>query len=176
MSQHLSFARYGKATVGKPRSEPDWGNPTVRDRRGACGNVDHGGTRNPPRTSKERVLETLRLKLCAPQIYPDPLVTYRVTGYTASMITGFKHKGLERFFLRGTKAGIQPRHAARLRLILARLHASTRPQDMNLPGLDLHELKGDRQGTWAVKVSGNWRITFVFRGEDAESVDYEDYH
>ena len=92
------------------------------------------------------------------------------------MITGFKHKGLERFFLRGTKAGIQPRHAVRLRLILARLHASTRPQDMNLPGLDLHELKGDRQGTWAVKVSGNWRVTFVFRGEDAEAVDYEDYH
>ena len=104
------------------------------------------------------------------------LVTCCVTGYTASMITGFKHKGLERFFLRGTKAGIQPRHAARLRLILARLHASTRPQDMNLPGLDLHELQGDRQGTWAVKVSGNWRVTFVFRGEDAESVDYEDYH
>ena len=104
------------------------------------------------------------------------LVTCCVTGYTASMITGFKHKGLERFFLRGTKAGIQPRHAARLRLILARLHASTRPQDMHLPGLDLHELKGDRQGTWAVKVSGNWRVTFVFRGEDAESVDYEDYH
>ena len=92
------------------------------------------------------------------------------------MITGFKHKGLEQFFLRGTKAGIQPRHAARLRLILARLHASTRPQDMHLPGLDLHELQGDRQGTWAVKVSGNWRVTFVFRGEDAESVDYEDYH
>jgi addiction module HigA family antidote len=92
------------------------------------------------------------------------------------MITGFKHKGLERFFLRGTKAGIQPRHAARLRLILARLHASTRPQDMNLPGLDLHELKGNRQGTWAVKVSGNWRVTFVFRDEDAEAVDYEDYH
>ena len=104
------------------------------------------------------------------------LVTCCVTGYTASIITRFKHKGLERFFLRGTKAGIQPRHAARLRLILARLHASTRPQDMHLPGLDLHELKGDRQGTWAVKVSGNWRVTFVFRGEDAESVDYEDYH
>jgi hypothetical protein len=53
------------------RSAPDWGHPTVRDRRGACGNVDHGGTRHPPRLSKERVLETLRLKLCAPQFYPD---------------------------------------------------------------------------------------------------------
>jgi proteic killer suppression protein len=47
---------------------------------------------------------------------------------------------------------------------------------MNLPGLQLHELKGKRKGTWAVKVSGNWRVTFVFRGKDAKFVDYEDYH
>ena len=73
VSQHFSFARYGKATVGRPRSEPDGGKPTVRDRRGACGNVDQGGTRHPPRLSKERVLETLCLQLCAPQIYPDCL-------------------------------------------------------------------------------------------------------
>ncbi|MGH8066852.1 MAG: type II toxin-antitoxin system RelE/ParE family toxin [Candidatus Entotheonellia bacterium] len=92
------------------------------------------------------------------------------------MIKGFKHKGLEQFFLKGTKAGIQARHATRLRLILARLHASTGPQDMNLPGLNLHQLSGRRKGTWAVKVSGNWRVTFVFRGQDAEAVDYEDYH
>jgi len=71
VSQHLSFAPYGKATAGRPRSEPDWGNPTVRDRRGACGNVDQGRTRYPPRLSKERVLETLHLKSCAPQFYPD---------------------------------------------------------------------------------------------------------
>jgi len=72
VGQHLSFARYGKATAGRPRSEPDWGNPTVRDRRGACGNVDQGGIRIPPRISKERVLETLHLPLRAPQFYPDP--------------------------------------------------------------------------------------------------------
>jgi len=47
---------------------------------------------------------------------------------------------------------------------------------MNLPGMDLHELRGDRKGTWAVKVGGNWRITFVFAGKDADRVDYEDYH
>ena len=92
------------------------------------------------------------------------------------MIKGFKHKGLEQFFLTGSQAGIQARHANRLRLILARLHASTAPRDMNLPGLQLHELKGRRRGTWAVKVSGNWRLTFIFRGQDVEFVDYEDYH
>jgi len=47
---------------------------------------------------------------------------------------------------------------------------------MGLPGLALHELKGKRRGTWAVKVSGNWRVTFQFDGPDAVSVDYEDYH
>lgn len=92
------------------------------------------------------------------------------------MIKNFRHRGLEKFFLKGTKAGIQAKHSIRLRLILSRLHASTSPQDMNLPGLYLHELKGKQQGRWSVRVSGNWRITFEFKGEDAVVVDYEDYH
>ncbi len=90
------------------------------------------------------------------------------------MIKGFKHKVLERFFFHGAKVGIQAKHAARLRLILGRLNASICPQDMNLPGLGLHELSGDRKGTWSVKVSGNWRVTFS--NGDADDVDYEDYH
>ena len=88
----------------------------------------------------------------------------------------FVHKGLERFFLTGSKAGIQAAHARKLQLILGRLNASAAPRDMNLPGLYLHELKGDRQGTWSVRVSGNWRVTFQFDGTDAVAVDYEDYH
>jgi len=92
------------------------------------------------------------------------------------VIRGFKHKGLEKFFSTGSKAGIQAQHAERLRVILGRLSVSTAPEDINLPGLDLHQLKGDRKGTWAVKVSGNWRITFTFVEKDADAVDYEDYH
>lgn len=92
------------------------------------------------------------------------------------MIGSFKHKGLARFFQTGRTAGIHPAHASKLRLILGRLHAATGPQDMNLPGLRLHELKGSRAGTWAVDVSGNWRVTFKFSGNDAEAVNYEDYH
>ncbi len=91
-------------------------------------------------------------------------------------IKGFGRKGLERFFATGSKSGIQAKHADRLRLIPGRLSAATGPRDMNLPGLDLHELRGSRKGTWAVKVSGNWRVTFAFAGKDAERVDYEDYH
>ena len=92
------------------------------------------------------------------------------------MITSFKHKGLEKFFLTGSKAGIDAAHAKKLRLILGRLNAATNPHDMNLPGLYLHELKGDRQGTWSVRISGNWRVTFQFDGPDAIAIDYEDYH
>lgn len=92
------------------------------------------------------------------------------------MIRSFKHKGLKQFFLNGTTKGIQPKHAERLRLILGRLHVSSQPQDMNLPGLRLHELTGKRAGTWSVWVSGNWRVTFRFDGENAEVVNYEDYH
>ena len=91
-------------------------------------------------------------------------------------IEGFRHKGLERFFASGNKSGIQPKHADRLRLILGRLNVATGPRDMNLPGLDLHQLRGDRKGVWAVKVSGNWRVTFVFSGKDVDRVNYEDYH
>ena len=92
------------------------------------------------------------------------------------MIKDFAHKGLEKFFLSGSKAGIQAAHVAKLQLILGRLHASTAPRDTNLPGLYLHELRGDRQGVWSVGVSGNWRVTFQFDGSDAIAVDYEDYH
>lgn len=92
------------------------------------------------------------------------------------MIRSFKHKGLAKFFETGSKAGIHSVHADRLRLILGRLNAAVRAEDMGLPGLRLHPLKGERKGTWAVWVSGNWRITFRFVGTDAEVVDYEDYH
>ena len=92
------------------------------------------------------------------------------------MIQSFKHKGLRLFFETGRKSGIQPNHANRLKLILGRLNASTVPEDMNLAGLFFHQLSGDRAGTYSVRVSGNWRVTFEFEGVHAEVVNYEDYH
>ena len=92
------------------------------------------------------------------------------------MIKEFKHKGLEKFFKKGIKSGIQAKHAARLRLILARLDAATSIQDMDIPSFNLHELSGNRKEIWAVKVSGNWRITFKIINGHAYIVIYEDYH
>ncbi|WGZ95586.1 MAG: type II toxin-antitoxin system RelE/ParE family toxin [Candidatus Thiothrix putei] len=92
------------------------------------------------------------------------------------MIISFIHKGLERFYLTGSKAGIQPEHAPKLRRILTVLETAQIPDDMDLPGYRLHPLQGNRQGTWSVRVSGNWRITFQFTEQNVELVDYEDYH
>jgi proteic killer suppression protein len=92
------------------------------------------------------------------------------------MVTSFLHKGLERFYKTGKSSGIQTKHAKRLRLILTNLDQAESPQDMDLPGLRLHELKGSRKNIWSVSVNGNWRVTFRFIVRDAEIVNYEDYH
>jgi proteic killer suppression protein len=92
------------------------------------------------------------------------------------MITSFIPKGLERFYKTGKSSGIQTKHTKRLRLILTNLDQAESPQDMDLPGLRLHDLKGRRKNIWSVSVSGNWRVTFRFTGRDAEIVNYEDYH
>ena len=92
------------------------------------------------------------------------------------MIKSFFHKGLENFFYDGTKRGIQPKQADRLGDILDRLDAAITVRDMNFPGSGLHLLVPKRKGKWAVKVSGNWRITFKFKEGDAYEVDYLDYH
>lgn len=92
------------------------------------------------------------------------------------MILSFKHKGLRKLFLQNVQKNINPQHVAKLLRILDRLDASTCPEDMNLPGYNLHELSGKRKGTWSVWVNGNWRVTFRFDGVDAVSVNYEDYH
>ncbi len=92
------------------------------------------------------------------------------------MVKNFAHKGLEAFFLTGSKAGIQPLHAKRLQLQLASLNRARKPEDMAAPGWKLHPLKGVLSGHWAVSVDANWRLIFKFENGDAEVVNYQDYH
>jgi proteic killer suppression protein len=92
------------------------------------------------------------------------------------MLKSYRHKGVKQFAETGSKAGIQPEHADRLRRLLSALDAASSAANMNAPGYGLHPLKGDMAGHWAVRVSGNWRLTFAFDGEDAILVDYKDYH
>ena len=78
------------------------------------------------------------------------------------MIKSFRHKGLQRFFEAGSKAGIQAAHATKLRLQLAALDQAVRPDDLSAPSWNLHPLEGDMKGHWALTVNGNWRVVFYF--------------
>jgi proteic killer suppression protein len=92
------------------------------------------------------------------------------------VIQSFRHKGLRRFFESGSAAGIQPKHAKRLRMLLAALDTAQIIGDMDAPGFNLHPLKGQGKGRWSVWVNGSWRVTFEFRDGHAYVLDYEDYH
>lgn len=92
------------------------------------------------------------------------------------MLKSFKHKGLREFFEDGSKRGISANQAQRIKIRLDVISAATQIDDISVPGFDLHELKGDRAGTWSLSVSGNWRITFRFENGDAYDLDLEDYH
>jgi proteic killer suppression protein len=92
------------------------------------------------------------------------------------MIKTWQHKGLKQFYDTGTLRGIQSKHKKRLTIILQRLDAATKPDDLNLPGMRFHQLQGRYKGFYSVTVSGNWRVIYKFEGKDAILVDYLDYH
>lgn len=92
------------------------------------------------------------------------------------MIKSFRNKALEKLYTDGDRSRINPDHVSKILRILDRLDASVNPQDMDLPGYHLHQLKGKSKGLWAVRVSGNWRLIFKFEGNDAINIDYLDYH
>ena len=92
------------------------------------------------------------------------------------MIRGFRHKGLERWLSRGDSRGINPKQGSRIQRMLDLIDQAVNARELDVPGMHLHALEGERKGSWAMTVSGNYRITFRFDGEDATDVDLEDYH
>ena len=72
--------------------------------------------------------------------------------------------------------GIQPQNAPRLRRLLDALDVAAEVQEIDVPSWFLHPLKGDRKNYWSLRVSGNWRLTFIFENGDAKIVNLEDYH
>jgi proteic killer suppression protein len=92
------------------------------------------------------------------------------------MIQSFNNKRLKALFESGVIRGLPADLVERITRRLDVLNAAAAIQDINLPGYRLHQLKGDRKGTWSISVSGNWRLTFRFSNGDAFDVDLEDYH
>ena len=91
------------------------------------------------------------------------------------MIRSFADKRVQRFAEHGRSGGLPVQNAARVRRMLTALKNASAPSDMNLPGYRFHELKGQGRGTYAVTVSGNWRLLFEW-DQGAVNVRLEDYH
>ena len=90
------------------------------------------------------------------------------------MIKSFKDKTLQNLFKDDMTATTKREQKINNRL--ESISVASKIEDIRIPGYGLHELKGERKGTWAIKISGNWRITFRFKDGDAYDVNFEDYH
>ena len=92
------------------------------------------------------------------------------------MILSFRHRGLRRLYEDDDRRGLNAEHVEKISRVLARLQRAAQPEDMNLPGLRLHQLRGDYAGFWSITIRANWRIIFRFEGADVKDVDLVDYH
>lgn len=91
------------------------------------------------------------------------------------MVASFRNKGLEELYFTGKTHRIGAEYVRKCVRILQSLEIATQPQDMNITGYRLHGLRG-KPRRWSVHISGNYRITFGWSGENAHDVDFEDYH
>ena len=91
------------------------------------------------------------------------------------MIRSFRHKGLEEIYLNGKTCRIGADRIRKCARILQLLEGAGLPEDMNIAGFRFHGLQGNPK-RWSVRVTGNYRITFGWSGENALDVDFEDYH
>jgi proteic killer suppression protein len=91
------------------------------------------------------------------------------------MIGSFRNKALEEIYRSGKTRRIGADHVGKCVRILQLLEVSGKPEDMNIAGFRFHGLHGNPR-RWSVRVTGNYRITFGWLGENALDVDFEDYH
>lgn len=92
-------------------------------------------------------------------------------------IRTFAHAGLRRLYLRDQARGLPSETVDKLRKMLAFLQDMETEQEVRaLPGWRAHQLTGDRAGTWSLRVTGNWRLTFRVEAGELVEVNYEDYH
>ena len=99
------------------------------------------------------------------------------------MLQSFRHEGLREYWETGNARGLNPQWIKRIRARLVVLDNASSLDEIAIVGWRLHELKGNRRGTWAINLTSNFRMTFrpEIHETDAEQfdiwdVDLEDYH
>ena len=92
------------------------------------------------------------------------------------MIESFNHKGLKRLYEDGDRKLVRVDLVERISTLLTYLDAAKVIEDLDIPSLRLHPLKGQLKGFWAVTVRANWRIIFRFAEGKVSAVELIDYH
>ncbi len=92
------------------------------------------------------------------------------------MIESFSHKGLKRLFEDDDRRLLRQDLVERIAVLLGYLDNAKAIEELDIPSLRLHPLKGDRKGFWSIAVRANWRIIFRFEGGNAKDVELIDYH
>jgi len=91
------------------------------------------------------------------------------------MVGSFRNKGLEELYFTGKTRRIGGDYVRKCVRLLQLLEVASQPGDMNIAGFHFHGLKGNPK-RWSMRVSGNYRVTFGWSGENAVDIDLEDYH
>ena len=92
-------------------------------------------------------------------------------------LRSIRHKGLKRFIEDDDSREIRQDMVNRTRNILSALIAAQSIENVEgPPGWRIHQLTGDRAGTWSLSVTGNWRITFELINGEICNLNLEDYH
>lgn len=110
-----------------------------------------------------------------PQVSIEQLTLLDFRFTVQSVVASFRNKGLEEIYLTGKTRRIGVEYVGKCVRILQPLRVATQPEEMNVTGYRFHSLQGSPR-RWAVRVNGNFRITFAWSGESAQDVDFEDYH
>lgn len=92
------------------------------------------------------------------------------------MIRSFRCKDTERL-----AAGYRVRRFASIERVarrkLAQLDAAATLAFLQVPpGNRLEPLKGDRRGSYSIRINDQWRLCFRFSGGDAYDAEIVDYH
>jgi toxin HigB-1 len=98
-------------------------------------------------------------------------------GRSAYTFRNLRHR--RRFSERNDASGLSPVVVEKVRNIMSFLQEMQAVQELrDIPSWHVHQLTGDRKGTWSLSVTRNWRLTFrVDQGKgEIVDLDYEAYH
>ncbi len=92
------------------------------------------------------------------------------------MIKSIRHKALRNYWQTGSSRGLNSNWMPRLRIFMDALEAADEPLEMDFPGAYFHSLKGELNGYYSVRITGNYRLIFQHEEDGFTLVDIVDYH